>query len=194
MSGLRPAVPSPTAMKGPKTSHNQYSFLNPTSDPTLAWPGPLTARPALASLAAAAVAFSLATLLTAAVSEMLLCWNVTLFPVAQGLCSGPLHLAVRLGSVANVKRILAQPGWREEGVLPAHEAAFCGEVGVLIALKEHCGSEAMDVADEQGRRPLHLAVASGSVEVLRFLAETQARQGPILPLTSAGVSRLNKVE
>ncbi|CAE7590348.1 ANK3 [Symbiodinium microadriaticum] len=135
--------------------------------------GPLSARPALASLAAAAVAFSLATLLTAAVSEMLLCWNLTLFPVAHGLCSGPLHLSVRLGSVANVQHILAQTRTHDEGLLPAHEAAICGEVGVLIALKENC-SEAMDAVDEQGRRPLHLAAASGSVDVLRFLAETQA--------------------
>ena len=120
---------------------------------------------------------------------MLLCWNLTLFPVAHGLCSGPLHLSVRLGSVANVQHILAQTRTHDEGLLPAHEAAICGEVGVLIALKENC-SEAMDAVDEQGRRPLHLAAASGSVDVLRFLAETQARQGPILPRAITGVSRI----
>ncbi|CAE7813672.1 ANK3, partial [Symbiodinium sp. CCMP2456] len=133
---------------------------------------PLAARPALASLAAAAVAFSLATLLTAAVSEILLRCNVTLFPVAQGLRSGPLHLAVRLGSVANVQRIMsAQTCTQDDGWLPVHEAAWCGEREVVRAL--YSSNEAMDAADEQGRRPLHLAAASGSVDVLRFLAETQ---------------------
>ncbi|CAE7798143.1 ANK2 [Symbiodinium sp. CCMP2592] len=133
---------------------------------------PLTARPALASLAAAAVAFSLATLLTAAVSEILLRWNVTLFPVAQGLRSGPLHLAVRLGSVANVQRILAQTGGHEESLLHVHEAAHCCDVEVLRAL--YSSGEAMDATDERGRRPIHFAAAAGSVGVLRFLAETEA--------------------
>ena len=68
---------------------------------------PLVLRPALEAMATAALAFTLAMVLGAVIWEALLCRGQCLFPVAQGLRSGPLHVSVRLGNLRSVKRFLA---------------------------------------------------------------------------------------
>ena len=144
---------------------------------------PLARRPVIEVMAAATSVFTLAMVLGAMVAEVLLCKGQCLFPTAPGLRSGPLHLSVRLGNVELVQKAWAagdvdegrsqdEDEESEEGPLPVHEAAWCGQVAVLRCLVNLRAS--VDAADRHGRRPLHLAAEAGQVEVLGVLAELQA--------------------
>ena len=112
---------------------------------------PLALRPALEAMAIAALAFAFTMMLGAVIWEALLCRGQCLFPVAQGLRSGPLHVAVRLGNLGSVKGFLADAmaeaetegqsartgngecNGRPSPVQAAHEAACSGKVAVFFA-------------------------------------------------------------
>ena len=90
--------------------------------------------------------------------------------------STPLHSAVDAGYTEVVEVLMkygASPIAMKEGQpSPLHLAAFLGSISVLQALGKHCTLEHLDLANSDGRTPLHIAAfSSRNVECVQYFID-----------------------